>query len=83
MARISDRSRMEFISAEIPNVILIKPKVVSDSPGFFIETFRIDEFSATGLPTAFAQDNHSGSHRGTLRSLHYQIRQAQASSCES
>ena len=30
-----------------------------------------------GLPAQFVQDNHSGSRQGTLRGLHYQIRQAQ------
>lgn len=68
---------MEFIPTIIPEVILIRPKVFSDPRGFFMETFQANEFEKAGLPVHFVQDNHSGSHRGTLRGLHYQIQQAQ------
>jgi len=42
-----------------------------------METFHARKFAEHGLPQNFVQDNHSGSKRGTLRGLHYQIRQAQ------
>jgi dTDP-4-dehydrorhamnose 3,5-epimerase len=67
----------------IPAVCLIEPKVFGDESNFFfMETYRKNEFDiALGLsPGAieFVQDNHSGSRRGTLRGLHYQIHQTQA-----
>ena len=68
---------MEFIPTAIPDVLLIKPTVFGDERGFFMETYRASEFAAAGIPTNFVQDNHSGSAKGTLRGLHYQIRQAQ------
>jgi dTDP-4-dehydrorhamnose 3,5-epimerase len=68
---------MEFSSTSIPDVIMIRPKVYSDERGFFMETFQADLFAKNGLPVTFVQDNHSGSHRGTLRGLHYQIQRAQ------
>lgn len=68
---------MEFIPTKIPEVILIRPKIFSDARGFFMETFQAKEFGSAGLPTHFVQENHSGSHRGVLRGLHYQIQQAQ------
>jgi dTDP-4-dehydrorhamnose 3,5-epimerase len=68
---------MEFIQTAIPDVILIKPKVFGDSRGFFLETYQAQLFEEAGLPADFVQDNHSGSERGVLRGLHYQIRQPQ------
>lgn len=68
---------MQFTPTAIPDVILIEPRVFGDSRGFFMETFQAEQFAAAGLPTQFVQDNHSGSQRGTLRGLHYQIRHTQ------
>ena len=68
---------MEFIPAKISDVIIIEPHIFSDERGFFLETYREAEFKAAGIGGRFVQDNHSGSARGTLRGLHYQIRQPQ------
>lgn len=42
-----------------------------------METFRAQEMACNGIPGPFVQDNQSGSQRGTLRGLHYQIHQPQ------
>jgi len=68
---------MEFERTTIPDVIVLQPKVFGDERGFFMETFRADDFVASGITESFVQDNHSGSQQGILRGLHYQIRQAQ------
>jgi len=68
---------MKFTTTSIPNVILIEPKVLSDERGFFFETYRAERFAYAGINANFVQDNHSRSKQGTLRGLHYQIRQAQ------
>ncbi len=68
---------MEFIRTSIPQVMILLPKVFGDERGFFMETFRADDFAAAGVTGPFVQDNHSGSQQGILRGLHYQIRQAQ------
>lgn len=68
---------MKFSPTAIPDIILIEPQVFGDERGFFMETYRLSLFSEAGLPEKFVQDNHSGSRRGALRGLHYQIRQAQ------
>lgn len=68
---------MEFIPASIPDILILQPKVFRDARGFFMETFQAEQFAAAGIPTQFVQDNHSGSVRGTLRGLHYQINHAQ------
>ena len=68
---------MHFMPTAIPDVILIEPKIFGDSRGFFLETYQAQRFAAAGVDANFVQDNQSGSRRGTLRGLHYQIQQAQ------
>lgn len=68
---------MDYIPTAIPDVILLKPKVFGDARGFFLETFRANEFASCCSPLEFVQDNHSGSSRGILRGLHYQIQHSQ------
>jgi dTDP-4-dehydrorhamnose 3,5-epimerase len=68
---------MKFIPLGIPDIILIEPRVFSDDRGFFLESYRRDEFEAAGIDAHFVQDNHSASRQGVLRGLHYQIRQPQ------
>lgn len=68
---------MVFEQMAIPEVLIFKPKLFGDQRGFFLETFRSDVFARSGIPGPFVQDNHSGSQQGTLRGLHYQIRQSQ------
>ncbi len=68
---------MEFIPTKIPEVLVIRPKVFDDPRGFFVETYRENEFVSAGVNRKFVQENHSASQRGVLRGLHYQIRQTQ------
>lgn len=68
---------MEYVRTSIPEVVLLVPKVFGDHRGYFLETFRQDEFDRKVYPTVFVQDNHSGSRQGILRGLHYQIKQTQ------
>jgi dTDP-4-dehydrorhamnose 3,5-epimerase len=62
---------------KIPEVLLIDMEVHIDERGFFMETFHSQKFGEMGLPGRFQQDNHTGSRKGTLRGLHYQIRHVQ------
>lgn len=63
----------EFIKQEIPEVVLVKPKVFADERGFFIESYKYSEFADNGISERFLQDNHSKSSKGVLRGLHYQL----------
>ena len=62
----------EFIKQEIPEVVLIKPKVFGDNRGFFMETYKKSEFYANCIEIEFNQDNHSKSTAHVLRGLHFQ-----------
>lgn len=69
---------MNAIRTEIPDVLILEPKVFGDERGFFFESFNRRRFvEAVGQDFDFVQDNHSKSSRGVLRGLHYQIQQPQ------
>jgi dTDP-4-dehydrorhamnose 3,5-epimerase len=69
---------MQIIPSEIPDVLLLEPKVFGDDRGFFMESFNQQVFQdKTGLEVAFVQDNHSRSGQHVLRGMHYQIQQPQ------
>lgn len=69
---------MNLLRTEIPDVLLLEPKVFGDARGFFLESYNARTFRAlTNLDTTFVQDNHSRSSRLVLRGLHYQIKQPQ------
>lgn len=52
---------------------VITPTVYNDNRGFFFESFNKMKFeNALGIKVEFVQDNHSVSHKGVLRGLHFQ-----------
>ena len=59
-------------SRHLEDVVVLVPDVFQDSRGFFMETFREDQFRELGLPPCFVQDNHSRSVKGVVRGLHFQ-----------
>jgi len=69
---------MKFIKTAIPDVVLVEPKIYGDDRGYFWEVFSSGRFAKEGgISLPFIQDNQSGSRKGILRGLHYQIRHPQ------
>ncbi|MFZ6845885.1 dTDP-4-dehydrorhamnose 3,5-epimerase [Undibacterium sp. RuTC16W] len=69
---------MNIIQTNLPEVVIIEPRVFSDNRGHFYESFNAKKFAdLTGIRSDFVQDNHSRSTKNVLRGMHYQIRQAQ------
>lgn len=65
---------MKVIPTNLPEVLILEPKVHGDARGFFMESWTERVFNeAVGYPVRFVQDNHSRSARGVLRGLHYQL----------
>ncbi|MDP4823463.1 MAG: dTDP-4-dehydrorhamnose 3,5-epimerase [Aestuariivirgaceae bacterium] len=63
----------------LPEVVVIEPKVFGDARGFFFESFNAKAFGAAiGRDVHFVQDNHSRSQGRVLRGLHYQLVRPQA-----
>lgn len=64
---------MNYIPTAIPDVWIVEPKVFEDARGYFMETWREEDFNrAIGHEVRFVQDNQSKSAHGVLRGLHYQ-----------
>jgi len=68
---------MKYINTAISDVKIIEPQVFGDDRGFFMETFRVDEFNKQCVKRHFVQENHSKSTHGILRGLHYQLENTQ------
>ena len=67
-------SNVNFIRTEIPDIVIIEPKIHGDERGYFVETFREDKLEEfLGFKVNFCQDNESKSSKGVLRGLHYQL----------
>jgi len=70
---------MKLLTTALPGVVIVEPAVFGDDRGWFMESWngaRFDEgLRQLGLPSPrpFVQDNHSCSHAGVLRGLHYQL----------
>jgi dTDP-4-dehydrorhamnose 3,5-epimerase len=66
---------MKVTPGELPEVLLLEPRVFGDDRGFFLESYNKRIFrELTGITAEFVQDNHSRSARNVLRGLHYQLR---------
>ena len=61
-----------FKKLEIPDVLLIEPKIFSDSRGFFAEIYKYPDFSQFGITKHIVQVNYSKSEKNVIRGLHYQ-----------
>ena len=69
---------MDIVPTDIPDVLIILPRVFEDDRGFFYESYNERAFAEkTGVEAPFVQDNHSRSSQNVLRGLHYQIQQPQ------
>ena len=68
---------MITIPTNLPDVLLIEPKVFGDERGFFLESYNHRTMLQLGIDAEFVQDNHSRSAQNVLRGLHYQMRHPQ------
>lgn len=68
---------MKVVGTPLPGLKLIEPRRFEDARGFFFESWNARTFAEHDIHGPFVQDNHSGSAKGVLRGLHYQIAQPQ------
>lgn len=64
---------MKYIETTLPDVWIIEPVVFNDARGYFMETYKQNDFEQHIGPVNFVQDNESCSSKGILRGLHYQL----------
>lgn len=63
---------MDYRETKIKGVYVIEPKVFTDNRGYFMESFKQQEFEENVCSIDFIQENESKSSKGVLRGLHYQ-----------
>ena len=63
---------MNIIKTDIPEVVIVEPRVFGDNRGYFFESFSERDFAAAIREVKFVQDNESLSCYGVLRGLHFQ-----------
>src|SRR5690625_6360304 len=63
---------MKVIATDLPGVKIVEPRVFGDQRGWFMETWRRENYIEHGIGPDFVQSNASQSARGVLRGLHYQ-----------
>lgn len=63
---------MEVIKTAIEGVVIIEPRIFTDSRGYFFESYSKKEFDEKVCPVDFVQDNESCSTYGVMRGLHFQ-----------
>ena len=64
---------MDVIKTDIDGVVIIKPRIFTDSRGYFFESYSKKEFDEKVRPVDFVQDNESCSTKGVMRGLHFQL----------
>lgn len=64
---------MNFIKTDIDSVVIIEPRIFTDSRGYFFESYNEAEFIKNGITNRFVQDNQSKSSYGVVRGLHCQL----------
>lgn len=68
---------MNILQTEIPDVVIVEPRVFGDERGFFLETWQRERYAQAGIGPEFVQDNLAYSRQGVLRGLHLQNPHAQ------
>ena len=63
---------MKVEKTKLDGLLIITPEIFEDERGFFLESFNVNRYKKAGINFDFVQDNHSRSHKGVLRGLHYQ-----------
>lgn len=63
---------MNVIQTEIPEVLIIEPRIFGDSRGYFFESYSERDFFEKVRQVRFVQDNESKSSYGVVRGLHFQ-----------
>lgn len=63
---------MKVSTTPFQGLLLVEPKVLTDSRGHFFESFNKKVYQELGLPTTFVQENQSRSRKNVVRGLHFQ-----------
>ena len=70
--------KVKSSSAYIQGIIILEPHIFFRRQGIFFRKLQQEDADRAWNQSQFVQDNHSRSRRGTLRGLHYQVKNPQA-----
>ena len=63
---------MNLIKTSLDGLVLLKPIIIKDPRGYFMETYHEKHINKSLGNVNFVQDNESESSKGVLRGLHFQ-----------
>jgi dTDP-4-dehydrorhamnose 3,5-epimerase len=72
MGQVGTLERVRALPTRLEGPVLLEPVVHGDERGFFLETYRQNDFAELGSDVEFVQDNHSRSRQGIVRGMHFQ-----------
>ncbi len=78
MADTITSGNFTFHKTSIEGVIIVDVKSYGDARGYFMETYKQEDFEKGAISATFIQDNQSSSTKGVLRGLHFQIEHPQS-----
>jgi dTDP-4-dehydrorhamnose 3,5-epimerase len=64
---------IEVNPTSLPGVLMLEPRILRDSRGYFLEAFVAPRLRPAGIACEFVQDNLSFSAEGVLRGVHFQL----------
>ncbi|HOO73906.1 MAG: dTDP-4-dehydrorhamnose 3,5-epimerase [Thermotogae bacterium] len=64
---------LKIFDTGIKDLILMENRKITDSRGYFYESYNKKDLENSGIDINFVQDNISYSHKNVLRGMHYQI----------
>ncbi len=62
----------KFQKLDFPGVVLIEAETFNDNRGYFLETYKRDDFKEAGIDVNILQVDHSRSEKNVIRGMHYQ-----------
>lgn len=60
-------SLMDIVTTALEGVVVVEPRILSGSRGYFFESFSQEEFDKKVRPIRFVQDNESKSSYGAMK----------------
>jgi len=69
---------LKVIAEPFLGVMVMEPKIYTDSRGFFLENFERKRYGDFGINEKFVQENHSRSRKNVIRGLHFTRKQPQS-----
>lgn len=68
---------LKVTECELEGLKIIEPQVFADDRGWFMESYRKEDYEKADICCEFVQDNRAYSKKGVLRGLHFQVKYPQ------